>query len=89
MRNESPIAFHLLYTQEGILDDDMPAERDQGINAGLAWLEVADASVVYCDLGISKGMELGIQAASDLGVPTEYRFLAPDALVEVMKDAAE
>lgn len=37
LRGESPIASHLLYTQEGILNDDVPAERQHGIDAGLAW----------------------------------------------------
>lgn len=53
---EAPIASHLLYTQEGILDDDKPEERKLGINAGLAWLDEADLHVFYLDLGWSKGM---------------------------------
>lgn len=77
LRGEAPIASHLLYTQEGILDDLVPAERDQGIAAGLAWRTVADASVVYVDLGISNGMMLGIRAAIDARVPVEYRRLDP------------
>lgn len=28
MRGEAPIASHLLYTQEGILNDDIPEERN-------------------------------------------------------------
>lgn len=75
MRGEAPIASHLLYTQPGVLDDDTPAERQQGIDAGLAWRRVAEASVVYVDLGISRGMEYGIAAASDAGVPVEYRTI--------------
>lgn len=75
LRGEAPIASHLLYTQEGILNDDVPAERQHGIDAGLAWRTVAQASVVYTDLGISKGMEYGIKAAQDAGVPVEYRTL--------------
>ena len=54
----------------------MPAERKHGIDAGLAWRTVAQASVVYTDLGISEGMEYGIKAAQDAGVPVEYRTLA-------------
>lgn len=77
LRGEAPIASHLLYTQPGILNDDIPAERQHGIDAGLAWRAVAQASVVYTDLGISKGMEYGIQAAKGAGVPIEYRTL-PD-----------
>jgi hypothetical protein len=74
-RGEAPIASHLLYTQPGILDDNDPKERQQGIDAGLAWREVAQASVVYTDRGISKGMEYGIAAAKAAGIPVEYRRL--------------
>lgn len=76
MRGEAPIASHLLYTQPGILDDTVPAERQHGIDAGLAWRAVAHASVVYTDRGISKGMEYGIAAAKAAGIPVEYRTLA-------------
>lgn len=72
-RGECPIAAHLLYTQDGILDDTIPAERACGIAAGLAWLRVAQASVVYVDRGISPGMLDGIQAAERAGVPVEMR----------------
>lgn len=74
-RNEAPIASHLLYTQPGILDDNDPKERQWGINAGLAWKAVAEASVVYTDRGISKGMEYGIAAAEEAGLEIEYRSI--------------
>ena len=73
---EAPIASHLLYTQDGILDDNIPHERQQGIDAGLAWRTVAHASVVYTDRGISEGMEYGIAAAREAGLPVEYRSIA-------------
>lgn len=73
MRGEAPIASHILYTQRGILDDNDPSERQLGIDAGLAWRSVAQASVVYTDLGISKGMEHGISVASASGLPVEFR----------------
>lgn len=72
-RGEAPIASHLLYTQPGILNDDVPDERKWGIDAGLAWRRVAEASVVYTDLGISVGMQYGIDAAEQAGIPVEYR----------------
>ncbi len=75
LRGEAPMASHLLYTQPGILDDSVPEERQLGINAGLEWRKVAEASVVYTDLGISKGMEYGIAAAIEAGLPVEYRKL--------------
>lgn len=72
-RGESPIASHLLYTQEGILRDEISDERKWGIEAGLAWGLVAEATVVYTDLGISRGMEYGINNAVHAGRPIERR----------------
>jgi hypothetical protein len=72
---EAPIASHLLYTQPGILDDDIPEERQWGIDAGLAWRHVSEATVVYQDLGISDGMLYGIRLAMDAGKPIIYRTL--------------
>lgn len=74
-RGEAPLASHLLYTQPGVLDDTVPAEREAGIAAGHAWIKHADAVVVYCDLGISLGMVAGRDAAHAWGVPVEYRYL--------------
>jgi hypothetical protein len=73
LRGEAPIASHLLYTQPGILDDNVPEERQHGIDAGLAWRHVSDGTVVYTDLGISRGMLYGIDAAQDAGKPVLYR----------------
>lgn len=75
LRGEAPIASHLLYTQPGVLRDEMPNERQHGIDAGLAWRAVAEASVVYTDLGVSTGMVYGIEAAKAAGLPIEYRRL--------------
>lgn len=59
-RGEAPFASHLLFTQDGVLDDLVPAEREQGIEAGLRWGERASLVAVYVDRGISPGMRLGI-----------------------------
>jgi len=75
-RNEAPFASHLLYTQDGVLDDNLPADRILGMEAGFSWLEKADATVVYTDHGISKGMQVGIQRAELLRIPVEYRSFA-------------
>lgn len=56
LRGEAPIASHLLYTQRGVLDDGLPAERRLGIAAGLAWRAVAQLKVFYTDRGWSTGM---------------------------------
>ena len=74
-RGESPIASHLLYTQDGILDDDIPNERRLGIDAGLAWMEVAEAVVFYIDLGMSEGMKGAKARAVEIGKPCEERFI--------------
>lgn len=75
LRGEAPIASHLLYTQPGVLNDDAPEERQHGIDAGLAWGRVAEATVVYTDRGISRGMQYGIERAEKEGRPVEYRSL--------------
>lgn len=74
-RGEAPIASHLLYTQEGVLNDLIPHERKKGIEAGLIWGEMAELTVVYTDLGISKGMQYGIDTATEAGRPIEYRSI--------------
>lgn len=73
LRGEAPLASHLLYTQPEILRDEVSEDRALGIDAGLAWLRVAEATVVYTDRGISNGMFLGIERAELQGVAVEYR----------------
>lgn len=76
LRGEAPLASHLLYTQPGILDDTVPAQRAIGIEAGLAWVQKCDATVVYTDRGISAGMREGIARAVKANRPVEYRRIA-------------
>lgn len=71
---DAPIASHLLYTQ--VLDDLIPWHRELGISAGLAWLKVAEAMVVYTDLGTSRGMIAAIEAAKSISLPIEYRQIS-------------
>jgi hypothetical protein len=75
MRGEAPYASHLLYTQEGVLDDDVSDQRRLGIEAGLRWGKMADATVVYADLGISSGMQQGIDRARSENRDVEIRSL--------------
>lgn len=75
LRHEAPFASHLLYTQEGVLNDTISEERRHGINAGLEWGSVAEATVVYVDLGISFGMDFGIKRATVESRLIEYRTL--------------
>lgn len=73
LQGEAPLASHLIYTQEGVLDDDLAKERELGILAGFAWKPVAEATVVYTDLGISEGMQRGIHWSIAQNLPVEYR----------------
>ena len=75
MRGEAPFASHLLYTQDNVLDDDLPEERFLGMEAGWAWMEKADLVAVYGDRGISRGMKDGIRRAIKLNKPLEFRML--------------
>ena len=75
IRGEAPIASHLLYTQPGILNDNVPEERKLGIEAGLLWGSLGEKTVVYTDNGISRGMQYGIDRANNEGRPIEYRTL--------------
>jgi len=77
---EAPSASHLLYTQDGVLDDNIPEERSLGIDAGLAFRKAAVRSVVYLDRGISTGMTYGIKAASKDGKRIVGRYLDKDLL---------
>ena len=86
-RGEAPIASHLLYTQPGVLDDNVPKERQWGIDAGLAWGSVAETTVVYTNLGISKGMEYGIANAKSAGRPVEHRKLDNGTMLRLAWDA--
>lgn len=72
-RGEAPFASHLLYTQ--VLDDTDRVQRALGLNALMAWIGKAEASVVYTDLGISTGMTYGIGVAGAFRLPVEYRTL--------------
>lgn len=80
-RGEAPFASHGLYTQDGVLNDWDPHEREKGIQAGFEWRAVAQATIVYSDRGITAGMRAGIHKASQLqegGVfdhYVEYRLL--------------
>lgn len=86
LRNEAPLASHLLYTQPGVLDDTVQAERLLGINAGLEWGRLAEKTVVYHDLGTSKGMEYGIARAERENRPVEHRVLGREVVEKLMKD---
>ncbi len=74
-RGEAPYASHLLYTQPGVLDDTKPEERKKGKDAGFAWRSVCTKTVVYTDLGNSRGMIAGMENALAAGHEVECRTL--------------
>lgn len=86
-RGESPFASHLLYTQKGILDDTIPDERRRGIAAANGWLEVADYVAVYMDLGVTRGMLIGVAKASKLNKPIHLRWLRERRDEEVIDES--
>ena len=56
-----------------------------GIQAGFAWSNAAEATVVYDDLGTSRGMTYGIERAQREGRPIEYRQL-PEFMAQLDAD---
>lgn len=73
LRGEAPIASHLLFTQEGILRDEIETERNAGIAAGMAWRRVCDLVAFYTDLGYSRGMLAALERYKMDWIPFEER----------------
>lgn len=59
-----------------VLNDRDAKEREIGMRLGFQWGALAEVRAVYCDLGISPGMELGI-ANRPAGQLLEFRYLDP------------
>ena len=74
-RGEAPFASHLLYTQDGVLDDSTKEERALGINAGFAFKKLNIPTVFYVDLGITDGMKEAIELCQVNSHEYEYRYL--------------
>lgn len=74
-RRESPFNYHLFYPPEIILRNNESKERKLGIEADLAWIKLADAMVVYTDLGVTEGMKRSIKKAEESDKTIEYRQL--------------
>jgi hypothetical protein len=80
---EAPSASHLLYTQDGVLDDTDPEERTLGIDAGLEWRKATTKSVVYLNRQVSGGMRYGIDKAKKDGNKIVGRFLPSSLMAEL------
>jgi hypothetical protein len=76
--DEAPYASHGFFTKAGRLDDTNPAQRRQGIEAGLAWAAAADLVVIYADHGVSEGMTQGIARHDENGIEIEYRHIGAE-----------
>jgi hypothetical protein len=70
-RGEAPYASHKLYP--GVLDDNVPDQRRQGMEAGFAWGERGDLVAVYVDRGLSAGMVEGVKKAQARGQKVVFR----------------
>lgn len=83
LRGEAPIASHLLYTQDKILDDKVPEERKMGMQAGWMWFGVADIVAFYIDRGVSSGMRQGLEVLKYHDTLIEVRSLLTSEVVRV------
>lgn len=72
-QGEAPIAFHMLYTQRGVLQDAVASERKLGMQAAQSWYESADLVAVYDDYGVSNGMQAGMTHAKLIGLKVIFR----------------
>lgn len=75
LRGEAPYASHGLYTQPGVLRDEIPGERELGMRAGFAWRDYAARTVFYIDQGFSSGMNRALLDCLSNGYPLEFRSL--------------
>lgn len=89
----TPIASHVML--HGILSDDCPYQRKQGLAAGLELLKIVDEVWVFGDR-ISRGMageiahaaKLGIPVVSFLGVRDWEHAIGNDLLVNSLMERA-
>ena len=88
-KGEAPLASHVLYTQQNVTDDTIEAERNLGIDAGIAWYAKSQGCRVYTDCGLSNGVKYGIKRAKKDNIQIEFRtvtgwhsdIITADALV--------
>lgn len=86
---EAPLASHLLYTQPGILRDEIPDERRLGIECGYTWWRQAELIAFYEDLGWSPGMDAAMTRALMVGIPYEIRSVHKLGVVKRGGDGAQ
>jgi hypothetical protein len=89
LRGEAPFASHGLYTQMGVLRDEVPEEREHGIQAGFAWRALARFTVFYTNLGWSNGMERALAVVQRDNLKYEVRTLPSDWLAAQVRRERE
>lgn len=82
----APYASHGLYTQPGVLNDQLPEERKKGMRAGFAIGAQLDQRWFFTDLGMTDGMLRGEEAAKKKNQVT-HRFQIPDWETFTKRDA--
>jgi len=70
-----PFASHILYTQEGILDDDEESERSTGIRCGYKIGNNADKIIFFMDYGMSKGMVFALEHYTKNGSNIHFKYI--------------
>lgn len=75
---EAPYASHGFFPKPGRLDDTIPEQREQGIDAGLTWGAVAELCAVYADHDVTEGMVRGIKRHQENGIPFTYRYIGAE-----------
>ena len=86
---EAPFASHLLYTQPHVLREEVPRERQLGIEAGRDFSAMTQKTIMYLDLGLSSGMRYANEHAGDTDHPIEQRTLPEDLWNEFTRVAIE
>lgn len=79
--SEAAFASHQMYTDS--FDDTVPEQRELGMAVGKTWYGVSDKVIVYDDLGISGGMQHGIEYAQFIGLEVIRRQLPADLIEQL------
>lgn len=88
-RGEAPYASHLLFDQPGLLDDTIPEEREQGIQAGFTWGLAGELRAFYVDRGMSSGMLRGLAQARRFGQRVVWRSIGGMSDLRLARIAAQ
>lgn len=72
----APYASHALYTQPGVLNDQIPAERKNGMRAGFAIGAKLEERWFFIDLGMTDGMLRGEERAARQTPPQKTRRIS-------------